>query len=215
MTSLTAWERSFLYAGCSQAWAQQRQVLVDLQHLSHCSCWQAPLFSRNSLGTLRYGEVHLVSAARQNPLGHGNTVFAFLLSQSLEVQGKLAWCGYVPLLSVKCLTCTSCCLKRPIWKQANVARLGRDIKPATSCTSLQNFSSDSCPLHIPGPSVFTFSVLKIMHSTCIEIFSILPILSPNSFPSPLHLHQTTFTLCLTFMPHLCHYKTEENQALQV
>lgn len=117
MTSLTAWERSFLYASCSQGWAQQRQVLVDLQHLSHCSCWQAPLFSRNSLGTLRYGEVRLVSAARQNPLGHGNTVFAFLLSQSLEVQGKLVWCGYVPLLSVKCLTCTSCCLKRPIWNK--------------------------------------------------------------------------------------------------
>lgn len=66
MTSLTAWERSVLYSSCSQAWAQQRQVLVVLQHLSHCSCWEALLFSRNSLGTLRYGAFGLRSQAEPN-----------------------------------------------------------------------------------------------------------------------------------------------------
>ncbi|EOA97907.1 hypothetical protein Anapl_15265 [Anas platyrhynchos] len=45
-TSLTAWERSLLDASCSQAWAWQRQLLVDLQCLRHGSCREALLVSR-------------------------------------------------------------------------------------------------------------------------------------------------------------------------
>lgn len=185
-----------------------------LQPFSHCSCWEALLFSRNSLGTLRYGKVHLVSAARQNQIAHGSSVSAFpLLSQSLEVQGRLAWCGYVPLLFVKCLTCTSCCLKRSIWKQIFAARLGGGIKPATSCTSLQDFSSNSCS------HSWTFCLCLLCfedHALYLHL-NILYFahLKPKFFPFPLLLHQSTFTLCLTFMPHLCHYKTEGNQVLHV
>lgn len=177
MTSLTAWERSLLYASCSQ-------VLVALQHLSHCSCWEALLFSRNSLGTLRYIKVHLVSAARQNQLGHGNSMAAFpLLSQSLEVQGKLVWYGYVPLLSVKCLTCTPCCLKRPIWKEIIAARLGRGIKPATSYTSLQDLSSDPwtfclCLLCFEDHALYLhLNILYFAHLKC-KFFSLPPAFTP-------------------------------------
>lgn len=45
-TSLTAWERSLLDASCSQAWAWQRQLLVNLQCLRHGSYREALLVSR-------------------------------------------------------------------------------------------------------------------------------------------------------------------------
>lgn len=105
-TSLTAWERSLLDASCSQAWAWQRQLLVNLQCLRHGSCREALLVSR--IPPLFLCALVRCAWSPQPPRARtlGQPVCFPLLSQFLEVQGRFVLDGYLSLLSVKHLTCT-------------------------------------------------------------------------------------------------------------
>ena len=185
------------------------------QYLRHCSCWEPLLVSRPTLGTVSYGEVCLVSAASQNQWGYGNSLSAFrLLSQPLEAQERLVLHGYLPFVSVKCLIRMFSCLKRHIWKHILEARLGRVIKPAAPRAFLQHLSSDSWS----ALDWWTFCLWPLCfedHALYLNVNTLhFAHLRPKLCPlSSLLLPQSTFKLCLAFMPHLYHCKTEENQAL--
>lgn len=221
-TSLTTWERSLLDASCSQAWAWQRQLLVDLQRLRHGSCREALLVSRTPpfLCAL-WGVLHFHS--HQEP-GHGGSQSAFpLLSQSLEVQGRFVLGSYLSFLSVKRLTCTVFLSEKLHPKMCTCGEtkcvlVGRPGTP--NQTPLTLFSrmwaqipetspsrtSCLCPIcfkdHVP------YMHLNTLYFTHIR---------PKYFPlTSLLLLQCTFTfMCLTFMSDLYHCKREENQALQL
>lgn len=212
-TSLTAWERSLFDVSCSQAWAWQRQLLVDLQCLRHGSCQEALLVSRTP-PTLFLCALVRCAWSPQPP-------WARTQGQPVCFSSPFPVPGGAGKVCVRWLSFTSVCqaphlYSLPAWKAApkNACLWGEWARTPNE-TPLTLFSRmwpqipetspswTSCPCPLCFKDHVPYMHLNTLYFTHVR---------PKCFPlTSLLLPQCTFTFtCLTFISALYHCKTEKN-----